>query len=107
MDAEKYPENWKEISLSVKKSVGWKCEVCGHKHEPKAGYTLVVHHLLPDHSINFRWNLIAVCIRCWSTLEWRSQVLGKALLQIYSLQPDVCLIEHLKGYVNFLRTGHL
>lgn len=59
-----YPENWDEIATEVKEAANWKCERCGHRHEPEAGYTLTVAHMIPDKSLVERWNLAALCQRC-------------------------------------------
>ena len=40
-----YPSNWGYIANSVKEKTGWRCERCGHPHDPGDGYTLTVHHL--------------------------------------------------------------
>lgn len=59
-----YPHNWKEIAESVKTEAGWKCVRCGHDHDPKAGYTLTVHHLDLDPSNCAWYNLAPLCQRC-------------------------------------------
>lgn len=59
-----YPPNWKEIAQSVKEEAGWKCVRCGHDHDPKAGYTLTVHHLDLDPSNCAWYNLAPLCQRC-------------------------------------------
>ena len=70
MERERYPANWKEISMRVKEQAGWKCQQCG-KQCRKPGEqldthtrTLTVHHInhipedcRPD-------NLIALCAPC-------------------------------------------
>lgn len=59
-----YPPNWKEIADAVKTEAGWKCARCGHDHDPKAGYTLTVHHLDLDPSNCAWYNLAPLCQRC-------------------------------------------
>jgi hypothetical protein len=59
-----YPEDWPEISRKAKEEAGWKCVRCGHKHDPKKGYCLTVHHLDLDPSNNAWWNIPALCQRC-------------------------------------------
>ena len=71
MTKDGYPDNWEEIARKVKNEAGWKCERCGHDHEPKAGYTLTVHHLDGDKTNCKRENLSALCQRCHLRLQGR------------------------------------
>lgn len=64
-----YPKDWPEIAERVKEEAKWKCIRCGHAHEPKAGFTLTVHHLDMDPSNNAWWNLAALCQRCHLTVQ--------------------------------------
>ena len=59
-----YPDNWAEIATRIKDAAGWKCERCGHPHDPKTGYTLTVAHMIPDKANVEDWNLAALCQRC-------------------------------------------
>lgn len=59
-----YPPDWPAIARQVKKEADWCCVRCGHEHEPKAGYTLTVHHLTNNKSQCQWWNLAALCQRC-------------------------------------------
>lgn len=59
-----YPEDWNEIAFEVKAAADFKCEHCGHPHDPPAGYTLTTHHLDADKSNPDRSNLVALCQRC-------------------------------------------
>lgn len=59
-----YPQNWEAIAQVVKDAAGWRCEHCGHPHEPEAGYTLTVHHLDGNKSNCTPCNLVALCQRC-------------------------------------------
>lgn len=59
-----YPANWKVIAAGVKCLANWRCVRCGHEHDPKAGYTLTVHHADMDPSNCAWWNLLALCQRC-------------------------------------------
>ncbi len=61
---EMYPENWDMIAYITKELAGWKCERCGHSHDPKAGYTLTVHHIDGVEENCRDDNLIALCQRC-------------------------------------------
>ena len=64
-----YPENWDEIAERIKEKHGWKCERCGHPHDPKSGHTLTVHHLIPDKSLCEDFNLCALCQRCHLSIQ--------------------------------------
>jgi len=64
-----YPKNWKEISLSVRKNAGNKCEFCGaenHKLNPltKSIVVLTVAHLDHNPQNNKKENLKSACQRC-------------------------------------------
>ena len=59
-----YPPYWDEIAAYIKDKADWKCERCGHPHDPAAGYTLTVAHMIPDKSLVEEWNLAALCQRC-------------------------------------------
>lgn len=54
-----YPDDWPEIARIAKDRAGWRCERCGHPHEPETGYTLTVHHLTLDPANCVWWNLAA------------------------------------------------
>lgn len=70
MDRKRYPENWKELALSVKEAAGWRCMACGKQcrrpGEPFKTHrnTLTVHHVdhIPENCS--RENLIALCAPC-------------------------------------------
>lgn len=62
-----YPDNWPEIAAKVKEEAGWKCERCGHPHDPQAGYVLTVHHLDSNPANVNPENLVALCQRCHMT----------------------------------------
>ena len=59
-----YPPNWAEIAKQVKDEAEWKCERCGHPHDPANGYMLTTAHMIPDKANVERWNLAALCQRC-------------------------------------------
>ena len=68
-----YPPDWSEIADRIKRAAHWRCEDCGHPHEPATGYTLTVHHLDGDKA-NCSWrNLVALCQRCHLRIQatWR------------------------------------
>lgn len=70
VDWNKYPDDWKEIALSVKEEAGWQCEKCGkqcrcpgelfdtHKN------TLTVAHCNHVESDCRPENLTAMCAPC-------------------------------------------
>ena len=66
-----YPADWPEIAKAVKDAAKWRCERCGHDHEPSAGYTLTVHHLDMDKANCAVWNLAALCQRCHLSIQSR------------------------------------
>lgn len=59
-----YPPCWPLIALGVKERAGWRCEQCGHVHDPEAGYCLTVHHRDGDPGNCADHNLVALCQRC-------------------------------------------
>ncbi|NPV54540.1 MAG: HNH endonuclease [Firmicutes bacterium] len=64
-----YPDNWGEISRSVRERSGWKCEWCGaeaRKPHPVTGSVVVltVAHLDHDPTNNDPENLRALCQLC-------------------------------------------
>jgi len=67
--AERYPENWKEISLRIRERAGNRCEFCGaenHQPHPETGSVVVltVAHLDHDPMNCSDENLRALCQRC-------------------------------------------
>jgi hypothetical protein len=66
-----YTSDWPEIANRRKTEEGWKCERCGHKHEPESGHTLTVHHLDRDKANNAKWNLAVLCQRCHLSVQGR------------------------------------
>ncbi|MDJ0648381.1 MAG: hypothetical protein QNJ60_06695 [Xenococcaceae cyanobacterium MO_188.B19] len=75
IDNRKYPDNWKEIALSVKESANWRCSCCGKpcykpgeipEHLTRSEWTaniLQVHHRNHDPSWNESENLQCGCGR--------------------------------------------
>lgn len=59
-----YPDNWVEIAKKIKEKNNWRCERCGHPHDPDNGYCLTVHHLDRNPSNCAEWNLACLCQRC-------------------------------------------
>lgn len=70
MKRELYPEDWDDIALKKKESVGWKCENCGRQcRKPGEPFdtharTLTVHHIDQDPGNCDPANLIALCAGC-------------------------------------------
>lgn len=65
----RYPPNWDEISLAIRKEAGWCCEFCGvanSTNHPKTGsrVVLTVAHLDNTPENCERENLRALCQRC-------------------------------------------
>lgn len=66
---ERYPKNWKEISLRIRERAGGKCEFCGaenYKPHPITGskVILTVAHLDHNPQNCADENLKALCQRC-------------------------------------------
>jgi 5-methylcytosine-specific restriction endonuclease McrA len=71
---ERYPENWKEISLRIRARAGGKCEFCGaenYKTHPVTGSKVVLTcaHLDHDPQNCTDENLKALCQRCHLTYD--------------------------------------
>lgn len=68
-----YPDNWQEIASAIKGQANWCCVRCGHPHDPAAGYTLTVHHLIPAKQMReIRWwSCVALCQRCHLQIQAR------------------------------------
>ena len=59
-----YPDDWSAIAKRIKDAAGWRCEHCGHEHDPATGHTLTVHHLDGDPANCADDNLVALCQKC-------------------------------------------
>lgn len=64
-----YPPGWKTIADTIKDRANWRCENCGHPHDPSTGYVLTVHHLDGDKDNCLPCNLVALCRRCHLSLQ--------------------------------------
>jgi hypothetical protein len=62
---EKYTKDWRKVSKEYRKSVGWKCEMCGVNCNTDNAL-LHTHHKNRNSRDNRRRNLIALCIQCHS-----------------------------------------
>ena len=95
-----YPPCWRLIEEGVKEEVGDRCERCGHPHDPKAGYSLTVHHLDNDKSNCARWNLAGLCQRCHLAIQ------GRVFLpQFFMFEHSEWFKPHVEGY--YLSIGAL
>ena len=83
LDKKRYPDNWKELALSVKEAANWRCQCCnrlcyksgerpeGITRSERAIKTLAVHHrnhMLEDNRLE---NLLAVCTTCHLAMHTR------------------------------------
>lgn len=92
-----YTEDWPEIALACKEKHGWKCERCGHPHDPENSYVLTVHHLDGDKGNNADWNLACLCQRCHLHIQ------GKVFMpQLYMFDHSPWMIPHVVGYYQSL-----
>ena len=76
IDFTRYPDNWTDLAMKVKKSAGWSCEYCGKRcykpgerpqHLTRSEWTintLQVHHRNHQPEDNRLSNLIATCTSC-------------------------------------------
>jgi len=88
-----YPPDWPEIACDIKDAADWKCERCGHAHDPAAGYTLTVHHLDMNKANCADWNLAALCQRCHLRIQ------GKVdFEQQYMLPHSEWMRPHVDGF---------
>ena len=73
----RYPEDWNEIALKIKKKAKWTCQKCQRKcldpnqavppdwsYSKRMSYTLQVHHWDRQPENSDENNLIAVCSGC-------------------------------------------
>ncbi len=67
----RYPANWDAIATAVKVAAGWRCEHCGHPHDPATGHVLTVHHLDMNPANCADENLVALCQRCHLRIQAR------------------------------------
>jgi hypothetical protein len=93
-----YPDDWYQIAKRIKDLARWKCERCGHPHEPKRGRTLTVHHLVPDKFLVDDWNLAALCQKCHLYIQRRVD-----MFQTYLLPHSEWFIPHLVGFQKWQR----
>jgi hypothetical protein len=92
-----YPPEWPAVAKEVKDAAAWKCERCGHGHEPKTGYSLTVHHLDGDKANLARWNLAALCQRCHLHIQ------GRVFMpQFYMFEHTAWFLPHVVGYYQSL-----
>ena len=70
VDWSKYPKNWNEIALAIKKEASWQCEKCGKQcRRPEEPFdthknTLTVAHCNHNESDCRPENLTAMCAPC-------------------------------------------
>ena len=81
-----YPENWDEISDSVRKRDGYKCVFCGRE-----GDILHVHHVRPrsEGGSDDPSNLVSVCVACHSKIHGGR--LGESEVDVPSRSDYLCL----------------
>lgn len=110
-----YPSGWQRIAEAVKARAGWRCERCGHPHEPpwrRLGRpelraacdgrcrhppddrqrVLTVHHLDGDKSNCADWNLAALCQVCHLQVQGRVR-----MRQLWMLEHSPWMVPHVAG----------
>lgn len=92
-----YPDNWNEIATTLKEKHGWKCERCGHAHDPATGYCLTVHHLDMEPSNCREWNLAALCQRCHLQIQGRVD-----FHQFYMFEHTAWMKPHVEGFQKWM-----
>ncbi len=75
---------------------------CEAIHDQEAGYTLTVHHLVPDKSLCEDWNLAALCQRCHLCIQARINMFQKIFKFV-----DISdwFKPHLEGFEEWQRGG--
>ncbi len=74
-DMNRYPKDWKAISLRIRERDGWKCKFCGAENgqpNPRTGsiVVLTVAHLHDADPMNVSDdNLAALCQQCHNQLD--------------------------------------
>lgn len=84
-----YPDNWKAVAKLIKDLAVWKCDKCGHVHDPKNGYMLTVHHRDGDKRNNQQSNLRALCQRCHLQAQARLRRYGSDRDQLFFLEVKI------------------
>jgi len=92
-----YNPDFKDRALALKEKWDWRCERCGHIHDPERGYTLTVHHLDGDKSNDADWNLACLCQRCHLEIQ------GRVFMpQVYMFEHSNWFKPHVEGYYRSL-----
>lgn len=107
-----YPNNWDQIATAIKTLADWRCERCGHPHDPKGeipcddlcdmkykhpkgkGRMLTVHHLDGNKSNCTAWNLAALCQACHLQIQVKVN-----LDQMWIGEHSRWFMSHLFGYL--------
>jgi len=86
IDLASYPENWDEISGSVRKRDGYKCCICRGE-----GVLLHVHHVRPrsEGGSDDPSNLVSVCVTCHAKAHGGR--LGESKVDVSSRSGYLCL----------------
>lgn len=93
-----YTPDWPEVARAAKEAANWRCERCGHSHEPATGYALTVHHLDMNPGNNIWWNLAVLCQRCHLTIQ------AKVVLERYWMfEHSEWFRPHAAGYYASVR----
>lgn len=97
-----YPDNWDEIATNLKEKHQWKCERCGHPHNPETGYCLTVHHLDGCPANISEYNLAVLCQRCHLSIQGRVKMAQLFFLELMPISG--WFKPHYEGYLASLQT---
>jgi len=89
----RYPPDWPDIARQVKDAADWRCEHCGHPHDPATGHVLTVHHLDGNPANCADDNLVALCQRCHLHIQAR-YIPGQLMLP--GIDAPAWMVKH--GY---------
>lgn len=96
-----YPVEWPLVAQLVKALADWRCERCGHPHEPSP-WVLTVHHLDGDKWNLNDWNLSALCQRCHLRVQGRVN-----FMQDWPFAHSPWMARHVAGYNEWAAVRHL
>lgn len=90
-----YPDNWTEISLTIRGERNYTCEGCG-QYGSRPRNPLTVHHVDYNPQNNAGSNLLLLCAKCHLRLQQGiiPSLLQERKGQLRLLRPDCFTPEH-------------